>query len=344
MPGYVGFFTNSSSAAPQTVCTSMEAQPNILTCEALGDQGETGGGIHEAATAAVNETTVEVVNVDRGTSTGGTFTLTVDGEDSGAIAFDAAAATVETAVEAITGVTAVSVTGTGTVADPWVITFVDLGPKVVSGDGASLTGGNSTLTVTEVTAGYDGVKAADTAITYDTLVGVIPTKLPAWGTIENERIKITSFTSTVLTVERGVQGTVAANHADDTAISIDGHVLPQPNKVVYRVVSEDQVAKAWAGLVNDVGDLDDSQTDVTYDGGSGTKPTVPFVIKINDERMKVTADSGTVFTVVRAFGGTTATVHSNDDAISTSILAADLGLAATAVTGLEAASGYPSAA
>lgn len=345
MPGYVGFYTATAAADPQTVCTSMEAEPNVLTCEAIGDQDETGYGLFESATAAVNEVTPEITTVDRGTSTGGTWTLTVDGETSGAIAYNANAAAVDTAVEAITGVTSVTVTGAGTVADPWVITFVDTGPKVVSGSGASLTGGDSTLTVTRTQVGVDGIAAADTTITYDTLVGTIPTALPTYASLASgERIKVTSYTSTVLTCERGVQGTVAADQDDDSAITFDGEVLPGPNKVVFRALSEDPVAKAYTAAVNDAGDIDDSQTDITYDTGSGTKPALPFVIKINDERMKVTADSDTVFTVVRGFGGTTAAAHTDDDVIAVEILAADLGFAATAVGGLEAARGYPAAA
>ena len=341
MAAYTGFFEATAAASPQTVCTALEAEPNIALAEALGDQDETGYGIVDAATAAVNESCVHVVTIDRGTSTGGTFVLTVDGEDSAAIEYDTNAATLETDIEAITGVTAVDVEGTGTVADPWVVTFVDKGPKVISGDGANLTGGDSTLTVTDTVTGFDGVKAADTTITIDTVSGLIPIRTPFYATIEDEKVRVTAYTSTSLTVERGVLGTAAADHDDSTAITFDAEVLPQPNKVVFKTSTEDPTAKTWAGAVNDVGNLDDSQTDITYDGGSGTKATIPFVIIIDDERMEVTADSDTVFTVVRGFGGTTAATHLDNAAIATSILAADITTAGAAVTGLQAAVGYP---
>ena len=99
----------------------------------------------------------EVFNVDRGTSTGGTFTLTVNGQTTGAIAFDAAAGTVETAVEALSTVTTATVSGTGTVGAPWIVTIDTplASGWVISGDGASLTGGDATLTVTETTAGIE---------------------------------------------------------------------------------------------------------------------------------------------------------------------------------------------
>lgn len=94
-------------------------------------------------------------NVDRGTSTGGTFTLTIDGDTTAAIAYNASAAAVESAVEAVAAVSAVvSVTGTGTVGDPWIITFAEGEGLVVTGTG-SLTGGNATLTVSSPVANVE---------------------------------------------------------------------------------------------------------------------------------------------------------------------------------------------
>ena len=98
----------------------------------------------------------EVATVDRGTSTGGTYTLTVSGQTTAAIAFDAAASAVKSALELLSTVTTVTVTGTGTVGDPWVCTFDDpIQSLDVSGDGSSLTGGDQTLTVTETTDGIE---------------------------------------------------------------------------------------------------------------------------------------------------------------------------------------------
>jgi hypothetical protein len=97
----------------------------------------------------------EVLTVDVGAASGGTWTLTVAAQTSGAIDYNASAATVETAVEAITGVTAATVTGAGSTADPWIITIDDpAGDLTTSGDGSSLTP-SDTLTVTETTAGVD---------------------------------------------------------------------------------------------------------------------------------------------------------------------------------------------
>ena len=94
--------------------------------------------------------------------------------------------------------------------------------------------------------------------------------------------------------------------------------------VGLRVTTDDPAVKDWAAAVNDVGDIDSSQTSITYDGGTGTKPDLPFVIVIDSEHMNVTADSGTVLTVVRAYDGTTGAAHLNDAAIDTVVGADDI--------------------
>lgn len=99
--------------------------------------------------AAVNN---ESRNIDRGTSTGGTFTVTVDGQTTAGQAYNVSAANLKTAIDALSSVgTTVSVTGTGTVGDPWIVTFADGEGLVVTGAG-SLTGGDSTLTVSSPVA------------------------------------------------------------------------------------------------------------------------------------------------------------------------------------------------
>ena len=80
------------------------------------------------------------------------------------------------------------------------------------------------------------VAAGDTTITYDTLVGEVSNDLPVKATIGSEIVRITADSGTVFTVERGVDGTVAAAHLNDAAIAIDGGVLAFPNHVVFRVV------------------------------------------------------------------------------------------------------------
>lgn len=61
-------------------------------------------------------------------ATGGTFTLTFTSggaQTTGAIAWNASAATVKAALDALSNITSVTVTGTGTGSDPWIVTFDD---------------------------------------------------------------------------------------------------------------------------------------------------------------------------------------------------------------------------
>lgn len=89
-------------------------------------------------------------------SDGGTFTLSDGTDTTSAIAYDALASTVETRLETdITSITDVTVTGTGTEGDPWVITFVNPGDQDVDqliGDGTNLSEGAS-ITVSTSTEG-----------------------------------------------------------------------------------------------------------------------------------------------------------------------------------------------
>ncbi len=81
--------------------------------------------------AAANEVQTVALSANAG---GGTFTLTfsqTNAKTTAAIAFDATAAAVESALEALANITDVTVTGTGTIADPWVVTFVTPGAKDV---------------------------------------------------------------------------------------------------------------------------------------------------------------------------------------------------------------------
>ena len=61
-------------------------------------------------------------------ATGGTFFLLFEGDRSTSLDFDASAAEVDAALITMPGITAVTVTGTGTEADPWIITFDTLVP------------------------------------------------------------------------------------------------------------------------------------------------------------------------------------------------------------------------
>jgi hypothetical protein len=92
----------------------------------------------------------ETYFVDIGTATGGTFTLTVEAQTTNNIAYNASFSTVITELELLSTVTEVDVSGTGTTADPWSITFRDphvLATGQMTGSGTLLTP-SDTLTVT----------------------------------------------------------------------------------------------------------------------------------------------------------------------------------------------------
>lgn len=88
--------------------------------------------------ASVAQAAVDTYQVSVGNATGGNFMLTVDAVTTASIDWNAAAAEVTTALSNM-GVTA-TVTGSGSSADPWVISFA-VAPTLVSIDGAALTQG-----------------------------------------------------------------------------------------------------------------------------------------------------------------------------------------------------------
>jgi hypothetical protein len=95
-----------------------------------------GGGVPGTPASIAPSVATDTYNVNVGSATGGTFTLSVDAATTGSIAWNALAADVQSALLAA-GVSA-SVTGSGSIADPWAITFA-LAPAAVTLDPAGLT-------------------------------------------------------------------------------------------------------------------------------------------------------------------------------------------------------------
>jgi hypothetical protein len=90
--------------------------------------------------------TDEVVVIDKGTATGGTFTLSFDGQTTGNIAYNATGATVETALEALSNIAPADLAVAGAAGGPWTVTWeadiVD-NPADITADGTNLTGADS---------------------------------------------------------------------------------------------------------------------------------------------------------------------------------------------------------
>lgn len=136
--------TLATSIAAKPGITSATVVPSATKVDVLRRHIEVDGVTAADVQAAVDS---NVRKVNHGGATGGTFTLTVDGQTTAGIAYNASATSVKSALEALSTVTTATVTGTGTVADPWVITLDDTGSdRTVTGDGSGLTGGALTVT------------------------------------------------------------------------------------------------------------------------------------------------------------------------------------------------------
>lgn len=145
------------------LATSIAAKPNISAAQEVVDvpvvmRGrkaiQVTGTDADDVRAAVES---DVHKVDDNDASAGTYNIVVDG-DTAVVAFDDSAATVEAALEALASVDAATVTGAGSVADPFVITIprdVDQGGEsypVLTVADVDLTGGppNATSPVSGV--------------------------------------------------------------------------------------------------------------------------------------------------------------------------------------------------
>ena len=105
------------------------------------------------------------------TKTGTTFTLTVDGDTTGNISWNSSAAGVEFELQALTAVAEVTVSGEGTIDEPWVITFYDPpAPGTFTVDDTGLSGGTAVLT--EIQEGTDSFGSWETSRYADKRVDV----------------------------------------------------------------------------------------------------------------------------------------------------------------------------
>lgn len=84
--------------------------------------------------------------------TGGGLVLTHSGNNTASIAWDADPSEVEEKLEATADLVDVEVSGSGTAADPWIITIVDGEVSAITSASDTLTGGTGTVTVTNAGA------------------------------------------------------------------------------------------------------------------------------------------------------------------------------------------------
>lgn len=141
---------------------------------------------------------------------GGTFTLSDGTDTTSGIAYNAAAATVETRLETdIASITAVTVTGSGTEADPWLIEFVNPGGQDVDELIVNDTNLNGFSYLEEETEGY-GITTVDFVIDQNQQSHNYQTPATDFGSQEAEESPATGGTQ--------VSDTLALN---DVAMELD---------------------------------------------------------------------------------------------------------------------------
>lgn len=101
--------------------------------------------------------TTEVQSVYLTGATGGTFTLTMNSKTTSAIAYNASTAAIKSALDALDTIDEVTVTGSGTIGSPWLITFVGAmeyaNVSSLTGSAAGLSGTTPTITISTSTPG-----------------------------------------------------------------------------------------------------------------------------------------------------------------------------------------------
>lgn len=135
------------------------------------------------------------VGTETNGSDGGTFTLSDGTDTTNTIVFDATAATIETRLETdITSITAVTVTGTGTAADPWVILWVTPGSTDVAMLTVDDTSLNGTSFISETVKGH-GATQVDADVTTDVQYHYWQSVITDYGEQEAESAPATGGTS-----------------------------------------------------------------------------------------------------------------------------------------------------
>lgn len=160
---------NTSFTSPITVTNESVTSPDSAV--PTSDLGGYGTDWYFRATVYdLSDTgTDEIQSVDND-ATGGTFDLTFDGQTATNVPYNESAANLKTTLEALSNITSVTVTGTGTTADPWLVTFTDPGNKdlpLMTADDTNLTGHTVGTTISESTKGVypSGTQAPSTYYT-----------------------------------------------------------------------------------------------------------------------------------------------------------------------------------
>lgn len=144
-----------ASLAPQNVGQTLVGGYTVLANKVAFSYKPIGVTIDWSTVAAVQGlNTIGTISVD---ATGGTFTLSYGGQTTSAIPEASTAATVQAALQALSSINPGNIQVTGAAGGPWTYEFVeDLRHTVttaLTGNGASLTGGTTVVTITTTQAG-----------------------------------------------------------------------------------------------------------------------------------------------------------------------------------------------
>ncbi len=263
---------------------------------------------------------VQDIEIDDDVS-GGTFTLTFGGQETGTIAYNAVAATVQAALQAL------STVGLGNVvitqASPvWRATFGgDLASSnvgVISGDGSSLTGGDTTtVAIAETTPGVDNTNEIQTITQAATVSGGNYTI-----TFDGETTAAIAWDAAIADIELNLE---SLDNIPQGECTVGGGALPAT-----------PVTLTFSGTLAGVQPLATINSGALTGGGTyditETTPGVDAVVEVNTIVINDSVSGGT-FTLTQGGNTTAPIVYSATAAVIEAALEAAPVSLAVAVTG-----------
>ncbi len=139
--GYV--VPNGKAQDIDTLATALAAEVNISAAVQVRDVPEVDNNVEAVKVTGTAEVDITnaiaamtgtagvalVFQFHHGGATSGNNTISIGGQTTANIAFNATNTAVDTAITALSTVTACTVTGSGTAADPYVVTITEVGDK-----------------------------------------------------------------------------------------------------------------------------------------------------------------------------------------------------------------------
>ncbi|HEV3343750.1 MAG TPA: hypothetical protein VG125_25480, partial [Pirellulales bacterium] len=152
VPAYTFEFVLNNRISPHQLVNGRLPDGNVPIFYTSADSIDTIGDKVSQAIDGVFQTHLQELISFNGTPTGGTFTLNYDGQTTSPIPFNATAGMVQSALQGLStiGTGNVLVSGSGTAASPWVVTFVGASASLVPDTISASTSGLSPATTMSV--------------------------------------------------------------------------------------------------------------------------------------------------------------------------------------------------